>query len=83
MGIIGTIIIGFIAGLIAKWLKGGPNAPEGFILTTLLGIAGAFVFTWLGQQLGFYDMGESAGFIGSIIGAILVLMVWGSISKRA
>jgi uncharacterized membrane protein YeaQ/YmgE (transglycosylase-associated protein family) len=83
MGIIWTIIIGFIVGLIAKFLKGGSNAPQGFILTTLLGIAGAAVFSWLGQQLGFYNSGETAGFIGSIIGAVLVLMVWSAVTKRA
>ncbi|MEO0394147.1 MAG: GlsB/YeaQ/YmgE family stress response membrane protein [Pseudomonadota bacterium] len=82
MGIIWTILIGFIAGLIAKWLKPGPNPPSGFVLTTLLGIGGAFFFTWLGQQLGFYQMGESAGFIGSVIGAVLVLMIWSALSKR-
>ena len=52
MGILWTIIIGFIAGIIAKFLHPGPNEPSGFILTTLLGIAGAFVATYLGQKLG-------------------------------
>ena len=82
MGIIWTIIIGFLAGIVAKFLKPGSNEPKGFILTTLLGIAGAFLFTWLGQQLGFYDQGESAGFIGAVIGAIIVLIIWGAVSKR-
>ena len=61
MGIVWTIIIGFIAGLIAKFISPGPNEPSGFILTTILGIVGAFVATWLGQQLGWYQANEGAG----------------------
>ncbi len=61
MGIIGTIIIGFIAGLLAKFLTPGDNEPSGFILTTLLGIAGAFLATYLGQAIGWYRAGEGAG----------------------
>lgn len=77
MGIIGTIIIGFIAGVIAKFITPGDNKPGGFILTTLLGILGAFVATWLGQSIGWYDADEGAGLIGAIVGASLVLVVWG------
>jgi uncharacterized membrane protein YeaQ/YmgE (transglycosylase-associated protein family) len=78
MGIIWTIIIGFVAGVIAKLVHPGTQyEPQGFILTTLLGIAGAFVATYLGQAVGWYKAGESAGFIGAIVGAIIVLMVWG------
>ena len=77
MGIIWTIVIGFVAGLIAKFLHPGSNEPRGFILTTLLGIAGAFLATYMGQWLGFYRVGESAGLIGAVIGAIIVLMIWG------
>jgi uncharacterized membrane protein YeaQ/YmgE (transglycosylase-associated protein family) len=83
MSIIWTIIIGFIAGVIAKFLHPGPNEPRGFILTTLLGIAGAFVATYLGQALGLYRAGESAGLIGAVIGAIIVLLIWGFGTNRS
>ena len=82
MGIIWTIVIGFVAGLIAKLVVGGPNEPRGFILTTILGIVGAFVATYLGQALHWYAPGEGAGFIGAIVGAIIVLAVWGFIARR-
>lgn len=82
MSIIWTIIIGFVAGVIAKFLMPGPNEPSGFILTTILGIVGAFVATWLGQALGWYGPNEGAGFIGAIVGAIIVLAIWGMISRR-
>ncbi len=82
MGIIMTIIIGFVAGLIAKFLMPGPNEPQGFILTTILGIIGAFVATYLGQALGWYRPGEGAGFIGAIVGAVVVLFVWSMIAGR-
>src|SRR6185436_3893341 len=72
MSIIWTILIGFVAGIVAKFIHSGPNEPSGFILTTLLGIAGAFVATYLGQALGWYHAGEGAG----LIGAAIVLMVW-------
>ena len=82
MGFIWTIIIGFVAGVIAKFLMPGPNEPSGFILTTLLGVAGAFVATFLGQALGWYRADEAAGFIGAVVGAIIVLAVWGLIAQR-
>ncbi len=82
MSIIGTIIIGFIAGIIAKFLMPGKNEPSGFILTTILGIVGAFVASFLGQALGFYAPGEGAGFIGAIVGAIVVLFIWGIVTKN-
>ena len=82
MSFIWTIIIGFIAGVIAKFLMPGPNEPSGFILTTLLGVAGAFVATFLGQALGWYRADEAAGFIGAVVGAIIVLAVWGLIAQR-
>lgn len=82
MGIIWTIIIGFIAGLIAKFIMPGNNEPSGFILTTILGIVGAFVATCLGQALGWYSAGEGAGLIGAVVGAIIVLFVWGMIARR-
>jgi uncharacterized membrane protein YeaQ/YmgE (transglycosylase-associated protein family) len=82
MSILWTIIIGFVAGIVAKFLMPGPNEPSGFILTTILGIVGAFVATWLGQSLGWYGPGEGAGFIGAIVGAVIVLAVWGMIAKN-
>jgi uncharacterized membrane protein YeaQ/YmgE (transglycosylase-associated protein family) len=83
MSILWTIIIGFVAGVIAKFLHpGNKNEPSGFILTTLLGIAGAFVATFLGQAIGWYHAGEGAGFIGAIVGAIIVLVVWGMFAGR-
>lgn len=83
MGIIWTIIIGFIVGVIAKFIMPGDNEPKGFILTTILGIVGAFVATFLGQALGLYGQNDAAGFIGSVIGAIIVLAIYGMVSKRA
>jgi uncharacterized membrane protein YeaQ/YmgE (transglycosylase-associated protein family) len=82
MGILWTIIIGFVAGVIAKFLHPGKNEPSGFILTTLLGIAGAFVATYLGQAIGWYKAGESAGFIGAVVGAIIVLVAWGLFERH-
>jgi uncharacterized membrane protein YeaQ/YmgE (transglycosylase-associated protein family) len=75
MGIIWTIIIGFVAGLIAKFIMPGPNEPSGFIMTTILGIVGAVVANVLGQALGWYGPGEGAGLIGAVVGAIVVLFV--------
>lgn len=82
MGIIWTIVIGFIAGVIAKLIMPGKNEPSGFILTTILGIVGAFVATWLGQAIGWYEAGEGAGLIGAVVGAIIVLLIWGAIMGR-
>jgi uncharacterized membrane protein YeaQ/YmgE (transglycosylase-associated protein family) len=82
MGIIWTIIIGFIAGIIAKFITPGDNEPSGFILTTVLGIAGAFLATWLGQALGWYSAGEGAGLIGAVVGAVIVLLVGGAVARR-
>jgi len=82
MGIIWTIIIGFVAGVVAKFIMPGPNEPSGFIMTTILGIVGAVVATFLGQAVGWYTAGEGAGFIGAIVGAIIVLFVWGLIQKN-
>lgn len=81
MTIIWTIIIGFIAGVIAKFLHPGDNEPSGFILTTILGIVGALVATWLGQAVGWYGPGEGAGFIGAIVGAIVLLVIWGAVTR--
>jgi uncharacterized membrane protein YeaQ/YmgE (transglycosylase-associated protein family) len=83
MSILWTIIIGFVAGVIAKFLYPGKKyEPAGFILTTVLGIIGAFAATYLGQAVGWYQPGESAGFIGAIVGAIIILTVWGFIAPR-
>ena len=82
MGFIWTIIIGFIAGLIAKFITPGENEPSGFIMTTILGVVGAFLATWLGQALGWYGAGDGAGLIGAIVGAVIVLVVWGAIMRR-
>lgn len=82
MGILWTIVIGFVAGVVAKFLMPGPNEPSGFILTTILGIVGAVVASYLGQALGFYGPGEGAGLIGAVLGAIVVLAVWSMIAKN-
>jgi uncharacterized membrane protein YeaQ/YmgE (transglycosylase-associated protein family) len=82
MGIIWTIIIGFIAGVIAKFIMPGDNEPSGFILTTILGVVGAFVATYLGQALGWYRPGEGAGLIGAVVGAIIVLFAYGVFAGR-
>jgi uncharacterized membrane protein YeaQ/YmgE (transglycosylase-associated protein family) len=82
MGIIWTIIIGFIAGVIAKLVMPGDNEPSGFILTTILGIVGAFVATYLGQALGWYRPGEGAGLIGAVVGAIIVLFAYSVFAGR-
>ena len=75
MGILGTIIVGLIVGAIAKLLMPGKD-PGGFIITILLGLAGAFVATYLGQAMNWYRVGEPASWIGSVIGAMLLLLVY-------
>ena len=82
MSILWTIIIGFVAGVLAKFIMPGDNEPAGFILTTILGIVGAFVATFLGQALGWYRPGEGAGLIGAVVGAVIVLLVYGMIAGR-
>jgi uncharacterized membrane protein YeaQ/YmgE (transglycosylase-associated protein family) len=81
MHIIWTIVIGFVAGVIAKLVTPGDNKPEGFILTTILGIIGALVATYLGQAVGWYGADQNAGFIGAIVGAVVILLAWGLIDK--
>jgi uncharacterized membrane protein YeaQ/YmgE (transglycosylase-associated protein family) len=81
MGFIWTIIIGFLAGALAKFLMPGRD-PGGFIITILLGILGAVVATWLGQAIGWYRAGEGAGFIGAVVGAVLVLAVFRAVAGR-
>jgi uncharacterized membrane protein YeaQ/YmgE (transglycosylase-associated protein family) len=82
MSILWTIIIGFIAGVIAKFAMPGNNEPSGFILTTILGIVGAFVATYLGQSIGWYRAGEGAGLLGAVVGAVIVLFVYGLFAGR-
>jgi uncharacterized membrane protein YeaQ/YmgE (transglycosylase-associated protein family) len=81
MGILWTIIIGFLAGIIAKFLMPGRD-PSGFIITTLLGIAGAFVATYLGEAVGWYRAGEGAGLIGAIVGAVIILAIYRMVVGR-
>ena len=80
MGFIGTLIIGLIAGLVARAVMPGRQAL-GLILTMVLGIAGAFVATYGGQLLGLYQPGEAAGFIGAVVGAVVLLVAWGAINR--
>ena len=77
--IIWIIVIGFVAGIIAKFISPGPNEPSGFVITTLLGIGGAFVATFIGQTIGWYRIDQGAGLIGATVGALLVLFVWNRI----
>ena len=82
MRIIWTILIGFVAGIIAKFLVPGDREPSGFILTALLGVVGAFLASWLGQSLNLYGPNEGAGLIGAVIGAIIILVAWGALTRR-
>ena len=82
MGIIWTLIIGLVAGIVAKFLMPGPD-PGGIIVTILLGIAGAFLATWLGQTIGWYQAGEGAGFIGAIVGAVIILILYRMMKRAA
>jgi uncharacterized membrane protein YeaQ/YmgE (transglycosylase-associated protein family) len=75
-GLIWIVVVGFVAGIIARFLSPGPNNPSGFILTTLLGIVGAFLATWIGQAIGHYGSDQGAGFITATVGALLVLFIW-------
>lgn len=70
-------------GIVAKLIVPGENEPKGFVLTTILGIVGAFVASYLGQALGWYNANEGAGFIGAIVGAVIVLLLWGAVARRA
>jgi len=82
MHILWIVIIGFVAGIIARILAPGPNNPAGFILTTLLGIAGAFVATWIRQEVGWYGANQGAGLLGAVVGALIVLFVWHRLVSR-
>jgi uncharacterized membrane protein YeaQ/YmgE (transglycosylase-associated protein family) len=81
MGLIGTILIGFVVGLIAKMLMPGRD-PGGFIVTTIIGIAGSLLATFLGRTLGWYQVGQSAGFIAALIGAILLLVIYRMVKRK-
>jgi len=76
MSILWIVLIGFIAGIIARWLSPGPNNPSGFILTTVLGVVGAFLATFVGQAIGWYRLDQGAGLIAATIGALAVLFIW-------
>jgi uncharacterized membrane protein YeaQ/YmgE (transglycosylase-associated protein family) len=80
MGILWIILIGFVAGLIARFLVPGPNSPSGFILTVVLGIAGSFFATFIGQAIGWYRPDQGAGFIAATVGA--VLFIWHRLVAR-
>tara|TARA_Y100001972_G_C7392808_1_gene204945 strand:- start:32 stop:364 length:333 start_codon:yes stop_codon:yes gene_type:complete len=81
MSIIWTILIGFVVGLIARAIKPG-NDSAGFIVTTVIGIVGSLVATYLGQAMGWYAAGQAAGFIASVVGAIILLVIWGFIKSK-
>src|SRR5665213_3042552 len=70
------LIVGFVAGILARLISPGPNNPSGFILTVVLGIAGAFLATFVGQPVGHYGPGQGAGFNTATIGALVVLFIW-------
>jgi uncharacterized membrane protein YeaQ/YmgE (transglycosylase-associated protein family) len=70
------LIVGFVAGILARLIAPGPNNPAGFILTIVLGVAGAFLATFVGQAIGWYSADQGAGFITATIGAVVVLFIW-------
>ena len=82
MQIIWAIIVGAIAGVIARWISPSPNNPQGFVLTTVLGIVGSVVATFLGRAIHLYGPDQSAGIIASIIGALIVLWSWHALATR-
>lgn len=81
-GILYIILVGFVAGIIARILSPGPNNPSGFVLTTALGVGGAFVATLIGQMIGHYGPNQGAGFVTATIGALVVLFVWNRLVAR-
>jgi uncharacterized membrane protein YeaQ/YmgE (transglycosylase-associated protein family) len=83
MGIIWAVIIGFLAGLIAKWITPGDNKPSGFILTTVLGIVGSVLATWLWQQISPGDVDGGVGLLSGIVGAVIILLAWNQLARRA
>ena len=81
MDIIWTILIGFLAGLVARAVMPGPN-PAGFIVTSALGIGGSLIATYAGQAMGWYRAGQGAGFIASVVGALVLLFLYGLVTRR-
>ena len=81
MGFFGTIIIGFLAGVVARFLIPGKTRPGGLIMTTIVGELGALLATYLGGLLGIYEVGETAGFIGAVVGSIILLLIYGKVTK--
>jgi uncharacterized membrane protein YeaQ/YmgE (transglycosylase-associated protein family) len=82
MNLLWTLVIGLVAGIVAKMIMPGKD-PGGIIITMLLGIAGAFVGTWLGRVFGLYQEGQSAGFIASVVGAIILLAIYRMFKKKS
>jgi len=82
LSILGTIVVGFIVGLIARAVKPGDD-KMGLIMTTLLGIAGAFVARYVGIAMGWYQQNEPAGWIASVVGAVVLLVIYGLIRGRS
>ena len=80
--IIWIVVIGFLAGIVARILSPGPNNPSGFILTVVLGVAGAFFATFVGQTIGWYRLDQGAGFIAATVGALVVLFIWNRLVAR-
>jgi uncharacterized membrane protein YeaQ/YmgE (transglycosylase-associated protein family) len=83
MGIIWTIIVGLVVGVIAKLFVHGPGEPSGFIMTAIIGIVGSLLASYLGQAIGWYQPGQAAGWIMSVIGAIVVMVIWGAVARRS
>ncbi|MBB5049018.1 putative membrane protein YeaQ/YmgE (transglycosylase-associated protein family) [Rhodopseudomonas rhenobacensis] len=81
-GILYIVLVGFVAGIIARLVSPGPNNPSGFLLTTVLGIGGAFVATFIGQAIGHYGPNQGAGFITATLGALIVLFIWNRLVAR-
>ena len=82
MGIIWTILIGFVVGMLAKMLTPGKD-PSGFFITAAIGIAGSLLATYGGQAMGLYSAGEPAGFVGSLVGAIILLVLYHFLSRKS
>ena len=80
MSLLYILLVGFVAGLVAQLLSSGPRRPAGFIVTTALGIAGAFLATFIGQAVGWYRPDQGAGFIAATLGAIVVLFIWNRVA---
>lgn len=82
MSLLYIVLVGFVAGVIARLMSRGPNRPSGFLVTTALGIVGAFAATFVGQAVGWYRPDQGAGFVAATVGAIIVLFAWNRINAR-